>query len=128
MKASTKLSVSIIISTLILSFNYVWINRFEFITYEKSESVFFIVNKWTGETCAVMFNADHAPVSKNKMFDFCPKKHGFTSVTVRFHSCNLPNCSLNIKSRWKMYEQIENAHLEHDAPSGDRPALCSICG
>ena len=72
MKASTKLSVSIIISTLILSFNYVWINRFEFITYEKSESVFFIVNKWTGETCAVMFNADHAPVSKNKMFDFCP--------------------------------------------------------
>ncbi len=72
MKASTKLSFALIFSSIILSFHYVWINRFEFITYEKSDSVFFIVNKWNGKTCAVMFNADHAPVSKNKMFDFCP--------------------------------------------------------
>ncbi len=72
MKASTKLSFSLIISAFILSFHYVWINRFEIVTYDKSDSVFYIINKWTGDTCAVMFNADHAPVSKNKMFDFCP--------------------------------------------------------
>ncbi len=72
MKASSKLSLSIILSAVILSFNYVWINRFEFITYDESDSVFFVVNKWTGNTCAIMFNADHSPVSKNKMFDFCP--------------------------------------------------------
>ena len=72
MRATTKISISIVISAFILSFNYVWINRFEFITYDKSDSVFYIINKWTGETCAIMFNADHAPVSKNKMFDFCP--------------------------------------------------------
>ena len=72
MKASTKLSLAIFIGLVVFSANYVWINRFEFITYDKSDSMFFIVNKWTGETCAVIFNADHTPVSENKMFEFCP--------------------------------------------------------
>ena len=78
MKASTKLSLAIFIGLVVFSANYVWINRFEFITYDKSDSMFFIVNKWTGETCAVIFNADHTPVAENKMFEFCtagePKK------------------------------------------------------
>ena len=72
MKASTKLSLAIFIGLVLFSTSYVWINRFEFITYDKSDSMFFIVNKWTGETCAVIFNADHTPVSENKMFEFCP--------------------------------------------------------
>tara|TARA_A100001015_G_scaffold321607_1_gene453357 strand:- start:198 stop:446 length:249 start_codon:yes stop_codon:yes gene_type:complete len=72
MKASTKLSLAIFIGLVVFSTSYVWINRFEFITYDKSDSMFFIVNKWTGETCAVIFNADHTPVSENKMFEFCP--------------------------------------------------------
>ncbi len=72
MKASTKLSLAILIGLVVFSTSYVWINRFEFITYDKSDSMFFIVNKWTGETCAVIFNADHTPVSENKMFEFCP--------------------------------------------------------
>ena len=72
LKASTKLSLSIILAAVIFSVNYVWIHRFEFISYDKSDSMFFIVNKWTGQTCAVIFNADHTPVSENKMFDFCP--------------------------------------------------------
>jgi|TARA_A200000113_G_scaffold93722_1_gene83834 hypothetical protein len=72
MKASTKLSLAIFIGLIVFSTSYVWINRFEFITYDKSDSMFFIVNKWTGETCAVIFNADHTPVSENKMFEFCP--------------------------------------------------------
>ena len=70
MKASTKLSLAIFIGLVLFSTSYVWINRFEFITYDKSDSMFFIVNKWTGETCAVIFNADHTPVSENKMFEF----------------------------------------------------------
>ena len=72
MKASTKLSLAIFIGLIVFSTSYVWINRFEFITYDKSDSMFFIVNKWTGETCAVIFNADHTPISENKMFEFCP--------------------------------------------------------
>ncbi len=72
MRASTKLSLAIILASFVFSIHYVWINRFEFISYDKSDSMFFIVNKWTGNTCAVIFNADHAPVSENKMFDFCP--------------------------------------------------------
>ena len=72
MRASTKLSLAIILASFVFSIHYVWINRFEFISYDKSDSMFFIVNKRTGNTCAVIFNADHAPVSENKMFDFCP--------------------------------------------------------
>ena len=72
MRASTKLSLSIIIASFVFSIHYVWINRLEFINYNKSDSMFFIVNKWSGKTCAVILNADHAPVSENKMYDFCP--------------------------------------------------------
>ena len=72
LKASNKISLSIILAAVIFSVNYVWIHRFEFISYDESDSMFFIVNKWTGQTCAVIFNADHTPISENKMFDFCP--------------------------------------------------------
>ena len=41
---------------------------------------------------------------KSEMSDFWPKRHGYASVTVRFHSCNLPNGSLSIKPRWKWHE------------------------
>ena len=72
MKASTKLSLAILIGLVVFSTCYVCINGFDFFTFYKSDSMFFIVNKWTGETCAVIFNADHTPVSENKMFEFCP--------------------------------------------------------
>ena len=42
------LSFSIVLSFLLLSFNYLWMNRIE-IKY--GESVFVLFNKWTGNHC-----------------------------------------------------------------------------
>ena len=43
--------VAIIIASIIFSFHYVWINKYEFIPNGLSKTSFTIVNKWTGESC-----------------------------------------------------------------------------
>ena len=40
---------AIIIAAIIISFHYVWINRYEFIPI--GEKGFHVINKWTGKTC-----------------------------------------------------------------------------
>jgi len=46
------IALSIVVSSLIISFHYVWINRFEMKTQTISSIPFvLIINKWTGGNC-----------------------------------------------------------------------------
>lgn len=42
------LSISIVFGFLLLSFNYVWMNRIEI---KNDQSAFVLINKWTGNHC-----------------------------------------------------------------------------
>ena len=50
-----KVSIAILLGFLVLSFNYVWVNRHQF-TPQGGGIV--IVNKWTGRTCVLGATAD----------------------------------------------------------------------
>ena len=50
-----KVSMAILLGFLVLSFNYVWVNRHQF-TPQGGGIV--IVNKWTGRTCVLGATAD----------------------------------------------------------------------
>ena len=50
-----KLSVAILLGLLVLSFNYVWVNRHQFIPQGGGVV---IINKWTGRTCVFGATAD----------------------------------------------------------------------
>ena len=46
------IALSIVVSSLIISFHYVWINRFEMKTQTRNGvPVVLIINKWTGGNC-----------------------------------------------------------------------------
>ncbi|MBE59615.1 MAG: hypothetical protein CMD66_09570 [Gammaproteobacteria bacterium] len=50
-----KVSVAILLGLLVLSFNYVWVNRHQFIPQGGGVV---IINKWTGRTCVFGATAD----------------------------------------------------------------------
>ena len=49
-------SFSILFGSLLISFNYVWINRIEVIKYDKRSYV--LLNKWTGNHCVFIPDDD----------------------------------------------------------------------
>ncbi len=55
---------AIIIASLIVSFHYVWINKYEFISYDNGQS-FTVINKWTGKLCTHPVTLE----SHDKLFD-----------------------------------------------------------
>lgn len=44
--------IAVIVGSLIFSFHYVWINKYEVFNDSPSEGVITIVNKWTGKYCS----------------------------------------------------------------------------
>lgn len=52
--------VAIIIGSLIFSFHYVWINKYEFIAeVTGTESSFVVINKWTNRGCILETSETH---------------------------------------------------------------------
>ena len=48
------LSFSILLGSLLITFNYVWINRISIISQTDTGSV--LMNKWTGHHCVLIFS------------------------------------------------------------------------
>jgi len=68
-----KIAVSIFLGFTILSFNYVWMNRFEVI--EHPNYVPIIINKWTGEGCYLMPSRPRPSLEVSTvLFDQCKTK------------------------------------------------------
>jgi hypothetical protein len=53
--------VAIIIASIILSFHYVWINKYEFIPNKLGKTSFTVINKWTGEACVTFMSMEESP-------------------------------------------------------------------
>ena len=50
--------VAIIIGSLIFSFHYVWINKYEFVPNKHGKTSFTVINKWTGKACMAFVDMD----------------------------------------------------------------------
>lgn len=48
-----KISLAILLGFIILAFNYVWINRYEFVQFPNTP-VIQVINKWNGQTCVLV--------------------------------------------------------------------------
>ena len=44
--------IAIIIASFIISFHYIWINKYEILNNSPSEGIITIINKWSGEVCS----------------------------------------------------------------------------
>jgi hypothetical protein len=63
--------VAIIIASIIFSFHYVWINKYEFIPNGLTKTSFTIVNKWTGESCMTFVDMDDIDALEYRLPALC---------------------------------------------------------
>jgi len=50
--------LAIIIASIIFSFHYVWINKYEFVPNKHGKTSFTVINKWTGKACMAFVDMD----------------------------------------------------------------------
>src|SRR5210317_1422206 len=48
----------LIAASIIFSFHYVWINKYEFVPNKHGKTSFTVINKWTGKACMAFVDMD----------------------------------------------------------------------
>ena len=79
--------VAIIIASVIFSFHYVWINKYEFVSNKHGKTSFTVINKWTGKAC--MTSVDLDDIDKRAAVALC-ESDDFEVVFPFNHDFDLP--------------------------------------